>query len=223
MVWSLTLLQIKYNTIEIQTDGEYVECEDDDEEEFEGIDQSIERGAARMAYQLALTKQIAGQDHIERTSEQATIHMGRDTLSFELEHGRIELAGAYCDASFSHGDILDYAAKTVDYSLLCYELQARLRCRDAIAADVAQINGATWDNAWQVHVPLPNGQTANLVVDPNYSTRFGKVKVARWSALESDDTKQKEEAQKVLEAIRSLASSTLPQVVQLLSEASSSL
>ena len=209
---------MKYNTIETQTDGEYVECEGDDED-TEGIEESLVRGAERMAFQRELTKQIAGQDQIERTSAQATIHMGRDTLSFELEDGRVELAGAFCDATFLHGDILDYAAKTNDFALLCYDIQARLRCRDAIAADAAQLRDATWDGAWQVYVPLPNGHTANLVVDPNYGTEYGKVKVVRWSAVDDAETEGDVASRRTLESIHGLASSTLPQVVQLLSNA----
>lgn len=178
-----------------------------------------------MAYQRHLTTLLSGHDHIERSSSQASIKLGNDTLTFELEQGRPELAGAFCDASFMHGDILDYAAKTQDYSLLCYALRARLACRDAIASGVAQCAGAAWDGAWRISVPLADGDSANLEVDANYGTEYGRVRVVRWSLLE--EAEEGSELATTLkqrqDVIHSSVPFTLPQAVLVLSGNASSL
>jgi hypothetical protein len=212
---------MKHRSIETQTEGDYEEPKPDKEDD--GIDQSLTRGAERLVFQRELTKLIAGQSQIEQTSAQATIHMGNNALSFELDNGRIELAGVYCDAAFPHGDVLDYAAKTNDASLLCYELQARLLCRDAIARDVAQLQGATYDGAWNIYVQLSKLHSATLRVDPNYGTEYGRVKVMRWSALDDTVNLDSEQAvgyRKTLETIHGPIPYTIPQVVRILTSAS---
>eukprot|EP00026_Physarum_polycephalum_P010188 Phypoly_transcript_10340.p1 GENE.Phypoly_transcript_10340~~Phypoly_transcript_10340.p1 ORF type:complete len:373 (+),score=75.67 Phypoly_transcript_10340:166-1284(+) len=213
----------KYKTIETQTDGEYEEPENYDDDDGEDFEQSFAHGAERMAFQRDRVQKIAGYDQIELTSEEATIRIGRDTLKFAIEEGKCDAAGAYCDAAFCHGDILDYAAKINAVELLCYNLQERLQCRDAIAADVAQLQqlqpNTTWDNAWQVSVTLPNGQTANLGVDHNYGTGLGKVRVLRWSALDDALPERCAALRQIVDAIHAETSSSLLQVVQRLSSA----
>lgn len=194
--------------------------DESDREDDTDHEQALTRGAARMAYQRQLTQLLSGHNMVERSPSQANVLLGKDTLSFELtENGQPELAGAFCDAAFMHGDILDYAAKTNDYALLCYAMRARLACRDAIAASVAQIAGAKWDGAWCVSVPLPEGRSANLEVDANYGTEYGGVRVVKWSALDEvgEDSEVGSALRKKLDSVLSSRPLTLTQVVQMLS------
>ncbi len=196
----------------MQTEGEYRE-----QEEHRGEDE-VEQNVARLEAQLQMTSSIGSLKVLEKTGLQTTLQINGSNITCGIEGKDMEVVGAYCDASFPHGDILDYAAKTNDVALMFYEMQSRLHCRDAIAADVAKIGAnAKWDGEWTVRVELPSGEQATLVVDPNYGTEFGRVQVKAWSVLESGGTSSKYHT--VLESLRSGPSLPLHRVVDVLSTA----
>lgn len=126
------------------------------------------------------------------------------------------LIGAFCDASFPHGDILDHAAKSNHPSDLFSEIPARLHTRDVIAQDVrAMGDAAEWDGAWNVRVLLPHAHQALLKVDPNYGDPSAQVFVEAWTAVGEDGSGA---AQRALARAHERGL-TLPEVAQILASA----